>query len=197
MGQKQAKWAEKVDAAKPLARFADLKPGEEKQFQADNPNFMPAEWWGYRTTSFDGSSVIQWQTNQQFLRDAWDEWRSGPLSQTRLMQLLLSVFDPSNVTVDIIGSPLKPKDWPRYAEPNQLPDEMYPYQEAVLFLNSDHWRAMSCHVCHKRFVANSTQSLHCGNDCAALTARETKLETYRKHAAEYNRRKRRKRAREQ
>lgn len=90
------------------------------------------------------------------------------------MGLLTSVFDPNNLTDVMLGS----RSRPRFASRNEMPEEMYPYQQAVLFLAEQNWRAKRCQRCKAPFTANHGPAKYCntanenGQTCASLSRAE-------------------------
>jgi hypothetical protein len=135
---------------------------------------------------------MQWQMTQDLLREAWQKrFRIG---QFELMGLLTSVFDPNFLTDVMLGSQSRPT----FASRNEMPEEMYPYQQAVLFLAEQKWRAKCCKRCKTPFAANHSVGRYCntanenGQTCASLSRTEDKERDRLIHRAKRNARRRNK-----
>jgi hypothetical protein len=173
--------------AQALAAFAGLEPDDVNEFQKAHKGFVPPVWWGYRVRSGE----LLWRLNQQFLREAWEERFN--IGQFELMRLLTSVFDPT-WTSDVI---FRTKERPAFATILDMPEEFYPYQQAVLFLMEDKWRAQICERCKARFIARHNRREYCytvwnaaGETCKMLARREDHKRDHDKHREERNRKKR-------
>jgi hypothetical protein len=188
---------DKIQYAQALAEFVNLKPCDVAAFrrhESEQSDFVPASWWDYRPTDLNGkpSNQMQWQMAQELLREAWQKrFRIG---QFELMGLLTSVFDPTFLTDVMLGS----RSRPAFASRNEMPEEMYPYQQAVLFLAEQKWRAKRCERCKAPFAANHSVGRYCntanenGQTCASLSRTEDKERDRLNHQAERNARRRNK-----
>jgi hypothetical protein len=156
--------SELIDAEM-LARFADLKPEEVEEFRHSvAPNFVPEPWWDSDGQRMKGWKI--WQEMQGLVRSTWD---SGfPTDYT--LSVLLNHFSTATQPESFL-----------------TPTDIYralPYQQAVMFIFNQSWRARSCHRtdCRKRFVAQSPNDQFCSNAC--------RIEFRRRYKADYIRDKR-------
>jgi hypothetical protein len=170
-----------------LAAFAGLEPGDVNDFRETHKGFVPRVWWEYRV----GTGELLWRLNQEFLREAWE--KQFNIGQFELMRLLTSVFDPT-WTHDVI---FRTKERPAFATILDMPEEFYPYQQAVLFLMEDKWRAQICEGCKTRFIAGHNRREYCytfwnaaGETCKILARREDHKRDHDKHREERNSKKR-------
>jgi hypothetical protein len=173
--------------AQTLAAFAGLKPGDVNDFRKAHKGFVPLVWWEYRV----GGGQLLWRRNQEFLQEAWE--KRFNIGQFELMRLLLSVFDPTG-TVDVM---FETKERPAFATLSDMPEEFYPYQQAILFLMEDKWRAQICERCKTRFIAGHNRREYCytvwnaaGETCTILARREDHKRDHKKHREERNQKKR-------
>jgi hypothetical protein len=173
--------------AQTLAAFAGLEPGDVNDFREAHKRFVPPVWWEYRVSTGE----LLWRLNQAFLREAWE--KRFNIGQFELMRLLLSVFDPTD-TLDVI---FRTKERPAFATLSDMPEEFYPYQQAVLFLMEDKWRAQICERCKTQFIARHNRREYCytvwnsaGDTCTILARREDHKRDHEKHREERNRKKR-------
>jgi hypothetical protein len=194
MGLKQAKWFEKVDRVRPLAEFANLSEEGVAAFRQKRSEFVPQAWWDYQSDIAANAGKKHWQLIQSWLRDAWEQWGDFylDLSLPDLLPLLTSIFDPKNLSRLSTARTLRPAcsdpmDLREWSETGVLEDGMYPYQQAVLFLNKEPWRAKTCgrKECGKFFVANSPRQEYCGVDCSGIVHRATKRQTWADHGRKY------------
>jgi len=189
---------DKIRYAQALAEFANLEQQELARFRRNESDFVPQSWWDYRPTDSDGkpSDRKQWQINQGMLREAWQkQFRIG---QFELMGLLTSVFDSNCLTDVMLSSPSRPT----FATRNEMPEEMYPYQQAVMFLVEQNWRAMLCKRCKAPFAATHNQAKYCsraneeGQTCASIIRSKDQQQDRKDHRDERNERRRTKYAQE-
>jgi hypothetical protein len=90
------------------------------------------------------------------------------------MRLVLSVFDPAQVNLlDLSSKPYRPS----FAELGDLPAGSSPYQQAVMFLFAEPWRARFCgeQSCNKRFVAAEPKTKYCSEACAHSSRNRQKM----------------------
>jgi hypothetical protein len=176
-----------LEYAQTLAAFAGLEPGDVSDFRKTHKRFVPPVWLEYRVSSGD----LLWRLNQEFLREAWE--KRFNIGQFELMRLLTSVFDPTWTFGVMFGT----KERPVFATVLDMPEEFYPYQQAVLFLMEDKWRAQVCERCKTRFIARHNRREYCytfwnaaGETCKILARREDHKRDHKKHREERNRKKR-------
>ena len=173
--------------AQTLAVFAGLELGDVNDFRKTHKGFVPPVWLEYRV----GAGKLLWRMNQEFLREAWE--KRFDIGQFELMRLLTSVFDPT-WTLDVI---FRTKERPSFATVLDMPEEFYPYQQAVLFLMEDKWRAQTCLRCRTRFIARHNRREYCyavwnaaGDTCTLLARREDHKRDHKKHREDRNWKKR-------
>jgi hypothetical protein len=156
--------------AQALADFANLEPSDVGQFRRDYPDFVPDGWWVYQATH---SNEEQWRMNQRFLRESWKE--QFPQDDLYgMMRLVLSVFDPTQINLlDLSSKPQRPL----FAELSDLPSGSSPYQQAVMFLFAEPWRARFCAEpeCGKRFVAAEPKTMYCSEACTHRSRKRQKM----------------------
>jgi hypothetical protein len=149
-----------MDAARVLAKFANLEPDGVENFRKAHPDFVPQAWWDYRPTAMNGTPLpeMQWQINQKVLRDAWlFEFNLGQYDYVRL---LTSVFDPNETYPPLFERRYRPISLTAWDLGDQLQYEP-PYYLAVKWLGGQGWRAKTCWFCEKRFVAEHSKTKFC------------------------------------
>ncbi len=178
-----------------LAEFAALQPQKVEYFRHNHPDFVPQKWWNYQPTDSDGKALSRklWQMNQEWLREAWQKYFE--IGQFEIMRILTSVFDPDNL-FDVIW-PNRTRSRPTFATIDDMPEELYPYQEAVLYLREQNWRAALCERCKTLFVSAHNRQKYCGRvlnvegeTCFTLTRKEQKRADHAKHRRARNKRRR-------
>lgn len=179
---------DKIRYAQTLAEFANLELSGLERFRRNESDFVPKAWWDYQPTDSDGKprDRKQWQINQEMLREAWQkQFRIG---QWELMRLLTSVFDPNNLTDVMLGA----RNRPLFATLNEIPEEMFPYQQAVLFLVGHDSHAWLCERCKAPFFRTHNQGKYCsvpneeGQTCTSLARAEGQKQDRKKHRDERN-----------
>lgn len=203
MGLKSKPLQQEVDEARPLAEFANLEESRVNEFRKDHPNFVPDSWWSYQSDAAANAGFSRhWQWCQKILQGVWKSEFSY-LPQIDLMRLLLSIFDPKNLsgfstkgnlfTIDIS----LPGQRPAFVDMMDMDEQLYPCQEAVLFLK-DHPRLAKWCPCGNFFVANATSAKYCSTqgETACQEAldkiKETRNATLTRNSAKYNSQRRRK-----
>ena len=177
-----------------LAEFAALEPQNVEYWRKNHPEFVPEGWWGYAPTDSMGKplSTKLWQLNQEWLREAWQKHFN--IGQFDMMRLMTSVFDPDNI--DVIGRAFGKRVRPTFATLTDMPQEFYPYQQAVLYLKEQNWRAGLCERCKAPFVAGHNRQKYCGREndegetCFTLARREQKQRDHAKHRKSRNKKRR-------
>lgn len=166
-----------------LKRKQPVTPAE---FRPAYPDFAPDMWWSYRADSPDPRLFpnepppeLQWRETQRGLRGAWDRGEF-PMEPQELMTWLLTVFDPKEVNEG---------DKPMLANILQIDPEST-YYKSLVWLNSQPWRARTCKLCKRRFIASWPSNEHCSQHCAAVALREYKRKFRADHAKQYNRNRR-------
>jgi hypothetical protein len=195
------KFTDSIRNAYILSEFHVLKSQDMESFRMNYPGFVPDAWWGYEADDFDETiGRPLWQANQKWLREAWE--KHFDIGQWELMRLLTSVFDPKNA-IDAIDaafptlSPLKPR--PSFADVLQMPEELYPYQQAVLYLKEHSKLAKFCEWCKTTPVVAQKYCNRMdenGDTCFTLSRREQKRLDYEAHREARNKKRRAKYGRE-
>lgn len=171
-----------------LAEFAALQPHNVDYWRRNHPDFVPEKWWDYQPTD---SKKRLWQLNQEWLREAWR--KHFDIGQFELMRLLTSVFDPTNLTDVLLGSHARPA----FATLSEMPEELYLYQKAVMYLREQNWRAALCERCEAPFVAGHNRQKYCGRilnadgeTCFTLIRKQQKRADHAKHRRARNKKRR-------
>jgi len=176
-----------------LAEFAALQPQSVENWRMNHPDFVPQKWWDYRPTDSKGKPQPRklWQMNQEWLREAWRKHFNIGLFD--LMRLITSVFDPDNLTDVMFGV----SERPTFATLSEMPEELYPYQKAVLYLKENNWRSALCERCNMPFVAAHNRQKYCGRTlnaegetCFTLARKEQKRADHARHRRVRNRKRR-------
>jgi hypothetical protein len=186
----------KIRDAQALAEFANLTPEKLARFRQLESDFVPRDWWDYQPTNERGKPSApwppalseggtkqwkQWELNQGWLLEAWS--KKFEIDQFVFIRLLLSVFDPDQVLWSPAVHPHPP-----FADLTMMPDTMYPYQRAVIFLMEQRWRARLCARCNCPFAATHNQQKYCSQErgaenetCFALARKGQKRQDHSKH----------------
>lgn len=171
----------KVDAGV-LAQFADLEPPEVDAFRHSvAPGFMPEGFWTSAATTWSGGLTATWQMEQRKLRDAW---RAGfpPVAAVELIsdaarlsetgQWIEQAVQQGGMLTDEHGVPLK--------APKTV---SYPYQQVVMMLAMQPWRAQICAVCGHRFVKEVQRDRYCSPACAKESVRRRRNQWWQENRA--------------
>jgi hypothetical protein len=161
----KASWEEQqqaIDAAKILAKFANLEPDGVDGFRKDYPTFISQAWWDYRPTlpyaPYAPSPKMQWQINQRLLRDAW--MFEFHMDLGRYVHLLTSVFDPNEPEPPLTERRIRPA----YVAGLDIGYEMeedLPYYRAVKWLSGHGDHAKTCKECGQRFIGENSNAKFC------------------------------------
>jgi hypothetical protein len=191
----------KIRDTQALAEFANLSADKVGRFRRIESDFVPQDWWDYQPTNDRGEprewsiagetrQWMQWQLNQAWLLEAWR--KHFDINQFELIRLLTSVFDPNQIQVIDGWHPQ-----PAFADLSGMPDTMYPYQRAVVFLAEQRWRARLCEVCKSPFVAGHSRQKYCGQvwsqeheTCFDRARKAQKQRDHSKHRKARNRKRR-------
>jgi hypothetical protein len=154
------------------------QPVTAAEFRKAYPDFAPEGWWSCRP---DLPSLRddrpQWRVSQAKLREAWDG--GFPLEQYKLFSLLLTVIDPQEVEE---GDKLVLSSMALMCDERNV----NAYYESLIWLNSQPWRARTCKLCKRRFIASWPSTEHCSSHCAAVALRKFKQSYRAERAKEYN-----------
>jgi hypothetical protein len=161
----KASWEEQqeaIAAAKVLAEFANLEPDGVEEFRKAHPAFVPQAWWDYRPTlpyaPYAPAPKMQWQINQNLLRDAW--MFEFHLELGRYVHLLTSVFDPNEPEPPLSERRIRPA----YVAGMDIGYEMeedLPYYRAVKWLSGHGEHAKTCRECGRRFIGENSNAKFC------------------------------------
>ncbi len=153
-----------------------VKDGELRTIE-NRPTVIPSlevNSWREKHPGFipDSWNLDDIANHQGWLMLAWD--RHFDIGQYRLVMLLSSGFD----------------------EPENYDGKLYPFQQAVLYLKENGWRARFCQRCGTHFVAESNQQKYChspneeNQTCASLARNEQKSQDHARHKKDRNRKQR-------
>lgn len=173
------KFSQTFEDAEFLANFANLDSNKLESFRQSYADFFPEDFWpdgrkkyqdlpaAFTTVGGAGFDSQQFHT---LLRQAWNE-KFPPHLSLRLVESL-----GMSQSLELAMG------------------KIYPYQQAVMFLQVQPWRTMIC-KCGRRFVADHIQRKYCsvkgedGLTCAERAIRETHRESWAKHGSEWRRKK--------
>jgi hypothetical protein len=136
----QASWEEQqrlLDAARVLADYANLEPDGVEGFAAAHPDFVPAWWFA----PLGGKGKGPWMRERDLVREAW-----GKFPADLILRLVTSHWFTFG-TFNRREESAQQKEWP--------------YQQAVMFLHVNSWRAKTCEWCGKRFIGEYSQARFC------------------------------------
>ena len=172
-----------LDAADALAEFANLEPANVSDFRARHSNFAPPGVWEGHTAN---DAPRLWKIEQARVRDAWQ--KNFPHEGSVLMISEIAKLSQLDQRMDQLQKMSLEEYEGAVADAkkngaNWLPKpESWPYQEAVMFLTMEPWRARICGECGNRFVADHAKRKYCsvagadGSKCSAKVIDRTHLE---------------------
>jgi hypothetical protein len=172
----KASWDEQqqaLDAARALADYANLEPEGVESFRTAHPDFVPA-WWFW---SPQGKG--QWMRERDLVREAW-----GKFAADLILRLVTSHWFTFG-TFNRVQVSSQEKEWP--------------YQQAIMFLHINPWRAKTCEWCGKRFIAEHSRARFCsfgvvvdGNPTTCFWAhrKPSQKESWIEHSVRINERRR-------
>jgi hypothetical protein len=185
-----------LNAADWLADFSNLDPAGVEDFRKTRAGFVPDFWWTESVSGLTGATVKIWQACQAHLQEAW---KSGPgkraFSLTACIRLISAgvrpdlpvegrdyhVEPPLVYAANAVGIPREQATIYHINLESDLwlaGTRVWPYQQAVMFLGTNPWRALFCGLCGKRFVADKPGRRFCSGDCTkeALAQRQDETE---------------------
>jgi hypothetical protein len=148
----QASWEEQQRAlatARVLADFANLEPDKVESFTTTpkHRGFVPPVWWTSRVWKEGVGIYASWMQERHLLRKAWAA--GFPADMTLKLatthRFLIAHFLATGTQEEM----------------EAVPQKIWPYQRAVLFLHGNPWRAKICLFCGKRFVAEHSKTRFC------------------------------------
>jgi hypothetical protein len=164
---------EGLTLADKLAEFANLRPEGVEDFRTKNPDFMPSRIWDWRqsdTTSPEPDLI--WQKMQKTVRAAWETGFS-PDDCIELIVKGAEQADRQAIFDDLDSGELELGkagivDYVRKQGVRKR--EVFGYQQAVMFLHVQPWRAAKCpgamgQPCGKYFVKAAKRSIYCSENC--------------------------------
>jgi hypothetical protein len=163
--------------AETLVRFANLKPNEFEDFQKKYPDFFPASFWtvqnwpkntpeprnspetlarlGFGQSQHPGQTEWRPQERTMFVGDTF-MWAN--FIQPWIQDIWRTKFPLQDVIVLIgLGNGT--------ALGGDLDLEAYPYQNALMLLRDEPWRAGFCPKCGTRFVKTKPRQIFCSDQC--------------------------------
>ena len=129
-----------MTASRVLAEYANLEPEGVEGFSAAHPDFVPAWWF----MAIGGRGKGPWMRERDLIREAWGKFQADLI--LRLVTSHWFTFGTFNRRE--VSS--QEKEWP--------------YQQAVMFLHINPWRAKTCLFCGRRFIAEHPKAKFCGFD---------------------------------
>lgn len=153
----------RVDAEM-LARFANLTDSEVERFRnSEAEGFVPEGFWL-------GTPTPIWKIEQARLRDAW---RAGFTTRACVslvsMVAKLSAQDQFFENIQRLEEPEAVKAIQENMEKHGTPYpplDVYPYQEVIMMLFVDPWRARICEICGNHFIKEVQRDRYCSNACS-------------------------------
>jgi rRNA maturation protein Nop10 len=164
MTNEQADKKNALSYATTLARFSNLEPSQRQSFITANPVFFPKTFWPEGSVQ-PPHGTFTWQDFQLLVRKAWQEHFPPAKS------ILLISFSWGNQEV--------------VEAMKLMMDQVHPYQEAILFLHGQSWRAAFCPKCGTRFVKSKPQQRFCSEKCFRENRKANKRAGWKEHGAEW------------
>jgi hypothetical protein len=148
--------------AQTLALFSNLTEDAE-YFSRNYSDFVPFTWWTPAANVKLGK-YLSWTPERDRLREAWE------------------AGFPAGKTLELATSPLFLMA--RQADAEELentPPKIWPYQEAVLFLHANPWRAKFCNNCGRRYVKEKPPQKFCSERCTREARKKGKRKLWKNH----------------
>jgi hypothetical protein len=64
-------------------------------------------------------------------------------------------------------------------------EKVAPYQQAIMYLFANRWRAKFCLRCGNRFAANAPKSIYCSDACFQSTRKDSKKAWWNEHGQQW------------
>jgi hypothetical protein len=187
--------------AETLVRFANLKPNDFEDFRQKYPAFFPPSFWVPRSLPQrmpeprnppevmarvglpepQNPKQTEWRPEQRNLYIG-DTFTLANLIQPMIQEMWQTKFPLKSVIVLIgLGNGTALGD--------ELDLEAYPYQNALMLLRDEPWRAGFCPKCGTRFVKTKPRQVFCSDQCFNVNRKayqkknwEDRGDKYRKNA---------------
>jgi len=168
-------FSEGLTLADKLAEFANLQPEGVEDFSKKNSDFMPSRFWSRRQSSVASPEPdLIWQQMQKIVRAAWETGFS-PDDCVELIvqgaeqaerQTIFDDYQSGEFGAEKAGI----LDYVRKQQRRKR--EIFGYQQAVMFLHVQPWRAAKCpgvigQPCGKYFVKQAKRSTYCSDKCSS------------------------------
>ena len=167
-------FSEGLTLADKLAEYANLQPEGVAEFRTKNPHFVPSAVWEtlHADLASDQFNLI-WQDMQTVVRAAWE---SG-FSPDNCVELIVRGAEAASMQQDfkdheeLVGMNLGEPEYYEHRRKQMLRErEIFGYQQAVMFLHVQPWRAAKCpgamgQPCGKYFVKQAKRSIYCSEKC--------------------------------
>ena len=181
---------ENLDCADALAEFSNLEPESADAFRKKRPGFVPDFWWKEAVTSLTGREAGKiWRACQANLRVAWKS--EFPLTSCIKLINAGIRFDPPVEGVDYHAAnavAIPREQAAGYQVQINVESDLWlagtrvwPYQQAVMYLSANPWRALFCSLCGNRFVADKPSRKFCSEDCTKKARKSSKLAWWNEH----------------
>jgi hypothetical protein len=150
--------------AQVLAEFSNLNskdndplsPTNKDHFRHNHPGFVPDNWW----TVYD--SPDDSEPRSRYVR--WE------IAQEYLRTCWKEYF-PVQTCVSLITFGSR--------------EVVTPYQQAVMYLVVNRWRAKFCLRCGNRFVASAPKSIYCSDACFQSARKDSKKAWWNEHGPQW------------
>jgi len=150
--------------AQALAMFSNLDQAKAEYFHQNYPAFLPRKFWEPWQYANNPPEPAPWQEFQRLVQDAWRNSfpidASIKLISAGSMLSELAIPDPADL------SHLHFRDF--------LVLEAWPFQQAVMWLAVETWRARFCPQCGERFVADKSSRKFCSDRCFQVWRKKAK-----------------------
>jgi hypothetical protein len=176
-----------LNSADGLAEFSNLEPAGVEDFRKTHAGFVPDFWWNESVSGLTGATVKIWQVCQAHLQEAW---KSGPgkrpFSLTACIRLISAGVRPEE-PVEGRDYHVEPREQSTIYHINMESDlwlagtRVWPYQQAVMFLGTNPWRALFCGLCGRRFVADKPGRRFCSETCTKEARKRGQLAWWNQH----------------
>lgn len=169
---------EGLTLADKLAEFANLQPEGVAEFRTKNPHFVPSTVWEamHADLTTEGFELV-WQQMQKIVRTAWESGFSPDdcvelIVRGAQFATMQQNFKDQEELIELgVKLGLGEAEYYEHVRKQMLRKrEIFGYQQAVMFLNVQPWRAAKCpgamgQPCGKYFVKQAKRSIYCSEEC--------------------------------